>query len=142
MLMLEDKLLLDNNFANGLQMGLLRRYTALNRKILLDIDDTVENTLNKSNSEFKNNFYSIAMEISNNDLKYGFGDSYWKVDLFDSNTIQLEMKSNSKYADSKDTGKGQIGISHKVEKLGGNLHEEIVNKIYRIQINVRLLQYK
>ena len=134
MLMLEDKQLLEEDFSKGIQMSLLRRYTALNRRFIFEMGELAENTLAFRSSEFKNSFYSIATEISNNDLKYGFGDSFWKIDFVESNQILLEMKSNSNYKESFDTGKGHIGIIQKVEALGGSLQEEITNGIYKIRI--------
>ena len=134
MLMLEDKQLLEENFTKGLQMSLLRRYTALNRRFIFEMGELAEDKLSNASNEFRNNFYSITTEISNNDLKYGFGDSFWKIDLVEKDKILLEMKSNSNYNGSLDTGKGHIGISRKVESLGGTLLEEITNGIYTIRI--------
>jgi hypothetical protein len=48
------------------------------------------------------------------------------------------MKSNSNYQGSIDTGKGHIGISHKVNRLGGNLKEEIIDNIYKIELHFPL----
>lgn len=44
------------------------------------------------------------------------------------------MKSNSNYKQSKDTNKGHIGISRKVEQFGGILKESIEDGTYSIQI--------
>jgi signal transduction histidine kinase len=138
MFMLEDKQLLETNFINGLQMGLLRRYNALNRILIFEVEDSDLDIINASTSGFKSLFYSITTEVSNNDLKYGFGESSWKIQLTREKKILLEMKSNSNYQGSIDTGKGHIGISHKVNRLGGNLKEEIIDNIYKIELHFPL----
>ena len=134
MLMLEDKELLEKDFSSGLQMSLLRRYTALNRRFIFEIEKLAETKLAFLSNDFKTAFYSITTEISNNDLKYGFGESFWIIDLLKSNELVLEMKSNSNYKQSKDTNKGHIGISRKVEQFGGILKESIEDGTYSIQI--------
>ena len=77
---------------------------------------------------------NICWYFKSFDLKYGFGDSFWKIDLVEKDKILLEMKSNSNYNGSLDTGKGHIGISRKVESLGGTLLEEIDGGFYKIRI--------
>ncbi len=134
MLMLEDKQLLEEDFSNGLQMSLLRRYTALNRRFTFELEESAANTLSQTSTEFKTNFYSIATEISTNDLKYGHGDSFWRIEVLDSKEIKLEMRANSKFTTSLDTGKGHIGISRKVEILHGRVEEEIKDGLYKIKI--------
>ena len=131
---MEDKELLEKDFSSGLQMSLLRRYTALNRRFIFEIEKLAETKLAFLSNDFKTAFYSITTEISNNDLKYGFGESFWIIDLLKSNELVLEMKSNSNYKQSKDTNKGHIGISRKVEQFGGILKESIEDGTYSIQI--------
>ncbi len=136
MLMLEDKQLLESNFSSGLQMSLLRRYTALDRRFIFEMDELAESKIGNSATEFKNIIYSIATEISNNDLKYGFGESFWKIEVLDLDKILLEMKSNSNFNGSLDTGKGKMGIWRKVTILKGNLQEEVIDGAYKIRITV------
>lgn len=136
MLMLEDKQLLEKDFINGLQMTLLRRYTAINRRFIFEIAEADSDNINKSSIEFKNLFYSIAKEISNNDMKYGFDVSHWKIYLTELKEIRLEMKSPSKYSSTMETGMGHIGISQKVKLLSGTIKEEVIDKIYTIQLSL------
>ncbi|HRG49354.1 MAG TPA: 7TM-DISM domain-containing protein, partial [Leptospiraceae bacterium] len=48
MLMLEDKQLLEADFINGLQMTLLRRYTAISRRFIFEISDSDSDIIKES----------------------------------------------------------------------------------------------
>ncbi|MBP9163775.1 MAG: 7TM-DISM domain-containing protein [Leptospiraceae bacterium] len=136
MLMLEDKQLLEADFINGLQMTLLRRYTAISRRFIFEISDSDSDIIKESSIAFRNLFFSVVKEISNNDMKYGFGDSQWKIYLTELKEIQLEMKSLSKYSSTLDAGMGHIGISQKVKLLSGTVKEEILDTVYTIQLSL------
>ena len=117
-------------------MTLLRRYTAISRRFIFEISDSDSDIIKESSIAFRNLFFSVVKEISNNDMKYGFGDSQWKIYLTELKEIQLEMKSLSKYSSTLDAGMGHIGISQKVKLLSGTVKEEILDTVYTIQLSL------
>ena len=137
MLGIEDLSKLADNFAKGLNLVLLRRYSSAGRTLVFKADVSSENWLNGITSEdFRNHLYSVCSEIATNDLKYGEGRSEWDFS-FSANKLHLIMLAGSRYTLAQNgTGRGTGNIQHRVSLLKGNCSCQMKDKMFRIEITI------
>lgn len=134
LLVFEDMTKIEKNFAEGLELFLVRRYSLADRKIQLSIDSNIrEFFLRKEQIPL---LINIITELVNNDLKYGFGISKWSI-FYDKNILRILMDSNTNWNSSVNQPRnGYTTIRKRLSLLNANYTEEIENLIYRFAINL------
>ena len=92
-------------------------------------------------TEQGNAFFSAVQEIANNDLKYGYGMSEWRLSLSSTREKNLRVTICSpthfpKQTEGFDYGHGTGNIHQRISELGGCLQTEWETSRYRIQVEV------
>lgn len=122
LLSLEDLQHLSENYIVGMRLILLRRYSSSGRILRFQAFDEFEQLVSqKVESGLKAEFYAITREICTNDLKYGYGESKWKI-TNNNNSIELQINTQTNFnVSSHGTGKGTGILQRRTAQLGGNL---------------------
>ena len=104
---------IEENFLEGMQNFLIRRYSLVNRKIQFE-----------ANSDFQTlcidksiciQLLNIFQELVNNDLKYGVGKTIWKLSLAD-NMLFLQLQSITVWENKQfSSGNGHKTIQSRVD---------------------------
>lgn len=134
LLIFEDMKSIEENFAVGLQIFLIRRYNLAERKIVFQS----EKYSNKSRipKESYSNLLNIISELVNNDLKYGYGISHWTLTSQD-NKIVFQMLSNTNWNQEKvQVGNGHITILKRVEAFRINFSDKIEDGKYFAELKM------
>jgi signal transduction histidine kinase/response regulator of citrate/malate metabolism len=117
----EDLQLIQTNFELGWKSMLIRRYNNLGRGCMIEIDhDSKWDETEIYSEQLKEELYRISLEISNNDIKYGYGDSKWKIHSF-SPFLHLEMISATKFKNGSIYGRGSRDLKERTSKIKGTL---------------------
>lgn len=117
LLNLEDLDLLEENFADGIHLILLRRYVDAGREIIFNItEDEHPTPINKNQSA---TLYAVVKEMATNDIKYGEGPPEWNFFMGESE-FRLDFSSLSRYrTESHGTGRGTGNIVRRLAEIGG-----------------------
>lgn len=81
LLFIEDLDYATENPVSGLQLALLRRYSNAAREIRFVIPQKDTGTVTDIllNDSFRLDVFQLAREVCTNDLKYGYGESVWRI---------------------------------------------------------------
>jgi two-component system sensor histidine kinase ChiS len=119
MLDLEDHELLDENFLEGLQLMLLRRYVDAGRRFIMHVPDDASVA-----PEVAPVLLTVLKEMVTNDLKYGEGPATLR--LLPGPGLQIEFESLSRYRlESHGAGRGTGGMIRRLNAVGGQLRIHI-----------------
>ena len=134
---IEDLTVISKNFLSGLQQILLRRYLKIGRTLKFQASDKLfEKIMDKRYSNIRNEFFSIATEITTNDLKYGKDMANWKF-LDKKNSLYLTIKTKSTYNLVKNgTGYGTSTLMQKIAALNGDLQLNFDQGVLIINISI------
>lgn len=117
MLGLEDLALLEENFLEGIQLILLRRYVEAGRELDFQIDATPPPRIGPDRSQI---LHAVLTEVANNDLKYGSGPALFR--FRSGERILIEFESRSHYRlETHGTGRGTAGMIRRLSEIGGRL---------------------
>ena len=134
LLIFEDMKSIEENFAVGLQIFLIRRYNLAGRKIVFQSEKYSNKSRIPKESYF--NLLNIISELVNNDLKYGYGISHWTLASQD-NKIVFQMFSNTNWNQEKvQVGNGHITILKRVEALRINFSDKIEDGKYFAELRI------
>lgn len=136
LLVFEDTEKIEENFIEGIQNFLIRRYSLADRKIQFSTDSNFENL--KLKKIASSPFLNIIQELVNNDLKYGSGISNWKFSLED-NIIYLQFSSLTNWNQTQvSVGNGHKTIEQRVKELNGGISQKIENGRYLAHLKLPL----
>ncbi|MBP9889184.1 MAG: hypothetical protein KBF93_23015 [Leptospiraceae bacterium] len=134
LLAFEDMEKIEENFLEGMQNFLIRRYSLVNRKIQFE-----------ANSDFQTlcidksiciQLLNIFQELVNNDLKYGVGKTIWKLSLAD-NMLFLQLQSITVWENKQfSSGNGHKTIQSRVDILNGKYLQQINNGEYQAELKI------
>lgn len=125
---------IEKNFLNGFHLFLLRRYSSANRKISFLADENYSESFIEK--ERYHGLFSVIQEIINNDLKYGEGQSHWKIQV-EEEFISFQMQALSQYHNrKKGTGYGQDTILKRTQQLGGIFQDSLKDNEYKAELRV------
>lgn len=122
-------------FFTGLQMIQLRRYSNAGRIIRFHASDEAHTWIKSfGNEDLNYELFSIATEITTNDLKYGYGSSEWNFRIQDSSLV-FEVLSPTSYSFVEQrTGMGTLNIQNRAGALGAQSSVQIRNGYFHIRI--------
>jgi len=133
LLFMEDMELASSELFTGLHMALLRRYSDAGRELNFETSNVgqLDNITNQPKSWL--HLFFLVQEICTNDLKYGIGESKWKIIR---NGSDLLVQQKNKIAKMKKETASVYGkrIAERAELLGGVLKSEIIEKHLQIEI--------
>ena len=142
LLEVEDLRLLRDDFLDGLQLSLIRRYSGSERLIRFHATDEVRDLLALPELDsVKSILFAAAREITTNDLKYGEGAAEWTL-TSEGDLVSLQVESRSHYGADATAGMGMAGIRRRVEEPGGRLRETLENGSYRLLIELPLNRHE
>jgi len=139
MLYIEDWGVLSEDCIKGLNLVMLRRYSASSREFDFTVSPEAEAIL--KNSLHKNEvslieLYGIINEIITNDLKYGEGASDWNI-FMDGNDILLLMTASSIFDLQKRTGgRGTSNLTYRIARIKGKMRMGLVDNKFSIHIRL------
>lgn len=127
----EDLELIHNNFMNGIKIILHRRYDSANRRVRFKFQNEQQELFNRDiKIDIGKLLYSIFLEITSNDLKYGIGISNWKFSYQDS-TLEAYFISNcEKYVN------GRLSFANRLIQDNGQYFEEHKQNQYHFQLSL------
>ena len=137
LLAFEDMEKIEDNFIEGIQNFLLRRYSLVERKIDFHANSNFENLrLEKS---ICIEFLHILQELTNNDLKYGSGKTSWVFEFVD-NYIYLQFASTTNWNQSQiSVGNGHKTIERRVKELNGIVDQKIEQGKYILKLRIPIV---
>lgn len=132
LLAFEDMQKLEENFIEGIENFLLRRYSLIDRKIQFIKDSNFETiNIGKKNCI---QLLSIFQELVNNDLKYGSGKTIWNFKIED-NSLYLQFQSRTDWDNAQiSSGNGYKTIQSRVKELNGEYLQNIEDNQYLVQL--------
>lgn len=138
---LDDFRMLQDDFLDGLNMILLRRYTGQERPLIFRYDEELARRLTgESVGGRLENLYAIFQELSTNDLKYGGGVSTWSFRTVDG-ALVVEMEAATFYEEAtseRTTGRGSANIQNRLAEMGGSIRSSIESGLFRASIRLPL----
>ncbi|HNJ00031.1 MAG TPA: hypothetical protein PL169_28480, partial [Leptospiraceae bacterium] len=115
---------------------LIRRYSLVSRKIRFIMEESWSDEI--ITRDKLPDLLKIITELVNNDLKYGFGISEWRLKAEDSR-FSIEMNSETHWNENrKSAGNGHITMARRTETLGAVFEYTIRNSIYSAKISFPL----
>lgn len=131
LLFMEDMELASAELFTGLHMALLRRYSDAGRELIFEISDLgdSQNDMNPKNAWFHLLF--LAMEICTNDLKYGIGESIWRIVRKGNDLLILQENQIARLKKDAATGKR---IVERTSLMGGVVKSTIRKNRLAIEI--------
>ena len=136
LLAFEDMKIIEEHFAEGLQLFLIRRYSLVSRKIYFVTEGSYNDGIISRNK--LSDLLKIITELVNNDLKYGFGISEWKLNA-ENSLFSVQMTSETHWNENrKSAGNGHITMARRTETLGAVFEYTIRNSIYSAKISFPL----
>ncbi|MBE7410972.1 MAG: 7TM-DISM domain-containing protein [Leptospiraceae bacterium] len=134
LLFMEDMEFASSELFTGLHLALLRRYSDAGRELNFTTSGIglTENTLDKTNAWIQ--LFFLVMEICTNDLKYGIGESKWKIirkenDLFIHQENTIAKLKKEIFTPGKRT-------KERTELLGGNINAVITKNRLKLEIHL------
>ena len=120
LLSLEDLELLEEDFFEGIQIILLRRYMAAGR--VLDFEPPPGPGKSPKPGAHLSVLYAVFQEVATNDIKYGVGMATWKFHWSRPGELELHFASRSHYhLSTHGTGHGTAGMLRRLSEIGGTL---------------------
>lgn len=138
LLFMEDLELSSRDLLPGVQMTLLRRYADAGRE--LDFDATAEavRLLGENqglSGDAAVDLFFLAAELCTNDLKYGTGESFWRVGL-DGRFLTVLQRNVMRYP--APVSRIPHSASERARKMGGTLFSEVKQNQFRIDLRLPL----
>jgi len=135
MQMIQDFNNIQENFAMGLSIYLLRRFGSVERKCKLEFQEGLADIFEEFPHSKKQVLFSIATEIANNDLKYGYANSEW---IFTSNGSDLfwRVTSNTNYKVGEKSGEGTRGIQNRLKSVQGTFAQSLEGDRIFLEIKI------
>lgn len=127
----EDLELIHNNFMNGIKIILHRRYDSANRRVRFNFQNEQQELFNRDiKIDIGKLLYSIFLEITSNDLKYGVGISNWKFSYQDSILEAYFISNCEKYVN------GRLSFANRLIKDNGQHFEEHKQNQYHFHLSL------
>ncbi|MDH5721104.1 MAG: histidine kinase [Spirochaetia bacterium] len=122
---------LKEDFFGNLKIILLRRYVPAERIIHFHYNLELNKNMNLYfNEESLYELFSIFLEISNNDLKYGKGESNWMFEHLNDEIMFIFFSETSYEPGNHKAGRGSSEIISTIAKINGEIKQNIdENKI-------------
>ncbi|PJZ84274.1 7TM-DISM domain-containing protein [Leptospira harrisiae] len=139
LLYIEDLNLIFENFVTGLHLTLLRRYSDVGREFeFLPSSDFLnyfndKKIIGKNQSYFLNIFYMLY-EVCTNDIKYGRGESVWKLDYVNGSFYINQRNLLNVPFENQKTNLELKSINQRLSQLNGKLEVQIVDENYKLKI--------
>ncbi|HMY65882.1 MAG TPA: 7TM diverse intracellular signaling domain-containing protein [Leptospiraceae bacterium] len=120
LLFMEDMELASSELFTGLHMALLRRYSDAGRELNFITVGTEqpENAPEQPNTWL--HLFFLVMEICTNDLKYGIGESKWKI-IRKENDLIIHQKNKTAKKKKETVYSAGRRVSERTELLGGTI---------------------
>ncbi|MCG6141642.1 7TM-DISM domain-containing protein [Leptospira mtsangambouensis] len=139
LLYIEDQNLIFENFVTGLHLTLLRRYSDVGREFeFLPSNDFLNyfneiKIIGKNQSYFLNIFYMLY-EVCTNDIKYGRGESVWRLDYVNS-SFYINQRNLLNFPIEKQKSNLELkSIKQRLAQLNGTLEVQILDESYQLKI--------
>ncbi|TGM73999.1 signaling protein [Leptospira mtsangambouensis] len=139
LLYIEDQNLIFENFVTGLHLTLLRRYSDVGREFEFLASNDFLNYFNeikiigKNQSYFLNIFYMLY-EVCTNDIKYGRGESVWRLDYVNS-SFYINQRNLLNFPIEKQKSNLELkSIKQRLAQLNGTLEVQILDESYQLKI--------
>jgi len=133
--LLEDWKVFEDDPLEGIRLLMIRRYHSGGRFFTLDFDSSLEDILKRAfDLEKRKILFYLILEIINNDLKYGKGESLWQLRRDSIKGVILFLRTETDYKSSSQTGKGTLNIVQRVSKLNGLLHIEQLEGYFCLEV--------
>ncbi|MCZ8237243.1 MAG: hypothetical protein O9346_06560 [Leptospiraceae bacterium] len=139
LLYIEDLNLTYENFLTGLNLTLLRRYSDAGREFDFNISDQLSYSLQSVHLKSNNRVYFLDLyymlyEICTNDLKYGIGESVWRLELIGS-TIRI-YQTNELQTTCDDMDLVLKSVGNRLNSLNGRINSQIKDNYFIAKIFV------
>lgn len=139
LLYIEDLNLTYENFLTGLNLTLLRRYSDAGREFDFNISDQLSYSLQSVHLKSNNRVYFLDLyymlyEICTNDLKYGIGESVWRLELIGS-TIRI-YQTNELQITCDDMDLVLKSVGNRLNSLNGRINSQIKDNYFIAKIFV------
>ncbi|MBI3395879.1 MAG: hypothetical protein HY042_08595 [Spirochaetia bacterium] len=137
LLFMEDLAMAAEEPLPGIQMTLLRRYAEAGREIDFDVvsaGGSMPDGAAQLNvpMERRLDLFFLMTELCTNDLKYGTGESFWRLSL-DKHQLRLTQRNGIRNAAEQPHGE-PASAAARVRKLGGRLTAKASADEYSIEI--------
>lgn len=147
LLFLEDFEMVTDDFFQGLNLILLRRYTAAARALNFRVDNAAaaaldrESIKNTFTDDLKLEYTLLVQEVCTNNLKYGDGEAGWRFSFSEPYlTCIVESLNGHKVSENENSsGRGSRTITERLEKLSGSYDEEKTENKFRLIFSIRVI---
>lgn len=139
LLYIEDQNLIFENFVTGLHLTLLRRYSDVGREFEFLASNDFLNYFNEikiigKNQSYFLNIYYMLYEVCTNDIKYGRGESVWKLDYVNS-SFYINQRNLLNFPIEKQKSNLELkSIKQRLAQLNGTLEVQILDESYQLKI--------
>lgn len=140
LLFMEDLEMTAQDLVPGLQMSLLRRYADAGREIDFDISPEAAERIEQGGEEVLPvdrvlDLFFLATELCTNDLKYGQGESMWRIDVSGSRLVISQRNGMRNAGASVHT---PHRASERVRRLSGEIRAQAVSGEYSVEVRIPL----
>ncbi|MCC5814516.1 MAG: response regulator [Leptospira sp.] len=132
----EDLQTIQTNFELGFKSMLIRRYNNLERSCqVVHLNDLNWEEANDISAVLKTEIYRSCLEISNNDIKYGFGDTKWTIHSL-LPIFHLEIETSTNYSIDSPKGRGSRDLQERAKKVKGKLDYRIEGGSFILNLHI------
>ncbi len=139
LLLMEDLEMTVQELLPGIQMTLLRRYADAGREFDFDVAPNVQELMLQSNLfpvDRASDVFFLVLELCTNDLKYGRGESFWRIHHGGDSLVIAQRNGFTNPA-----AEGTVvpaRATERARKLSGTVHAEIADGEYSVEVRIPL----
>lgn len=125
----DDDQILESCFVDGIRLVLHRRYQNSGRAVRFSVQDPRnEKDAFQVPEDWLSHWKSLFLEISNNDLKYGFGTAHWYFDFteIDALVLTFQAHTNDDPAVDRHLGLGNRSIQQRLDQINARYQMDIL----------------
>lgn len=140
LLFMEDLEMTARDLLPGIQMTLLRRYADAGRELDFDVSPEAARAIEEGGEAVLPvdrvlELFFLVTELCTNDLKYGQGESFWRIGLAGGG-LQIVQKNGMRDPEAQVHGPHRAG--ERIRSLAGTLRAEALGGEYTIEITIPL----
>lgn len=132
---LDDEKNISKDLVTGIMFLLLRKYQSVGKIVNWDTKSVEEKSFSLPTNTIVN-LCRILREVANNDVKYGLGVSYWKIQ-HEEKWLIFELSAKTNYTESKTSiGYGYKSIQDLAKEMRAEVSEELKEDSYLFRMKL------
>jgi len=132
---IEDLSRIDDDFLESIELILYNRYRSIGRRLNWTVDNA-DLFARWNSADSYQDLFAMINEVTNNDLKYGYGSTLWKVSG-SSEEVHIHMEAPTRFDFSRNRlGRGTALLQARSSKIGGVIWMDIKDGRFQFKLSL------